>query len=210
MMYTFLDDYQLPYAPGNVEDYSNLAVGFLGLLTGKIRGTTFEEQLEKVVFEPLKMDQTVIHVPTQHQNIAHPYDAKFKKAQMWVFTDATLGAGGIKSTLHDMLVFLEANLHLQSGEIYDALQLTHQTTQELNYPYISGLGWQKIADPANGTELIWHNGGTGGTVTFIGFVKELNIGVVLLFITEINERTNSSGSIELMKGIQVIHTLMEE
>jgi len=34
--------------------------------------------------------------------------------------------------------------------------------------------------PQNGTEIIWHNGGTGGYRTFIGYDAKARVGVVVL------------------------------
>ena len=41
-----------------------------------------------------------------------------------------------------------------------------------------GLGWHKA--PAGDREIIWHNGGTGGYRTFIGFLDNGSKGVVVL------------------------------
>lgn len=41
-----------------------------------------------------------------------------------------------------------------------------------------GLGWH-ISDNGK-TQIIWHNGGTGGYRTFCGFIKDKKIGVVVL------------------------------
>ena len=54
--------------------------------------------------------------------------------------------------------------------------------------------------------LTWHNGGTAGTVSVIGFIKELDMGFVLLFNTEIVERTGQD-LIELTKGIEVVEVM---
>jgi serine-type D-Ala-D-Ala carboxypeptidase/endopeptidase len=126
---------------------------------------------------------------------------------MWDMSDATLGTGGVKSSLTDMMQYLKANMGYATSSLDDALALTHETTQELNYPFTMGLGWGKIVDQQDGKHLIWHNGGTAGTVTFLGFVPELDLGVVILFNTEINERIGQDYSLELIKGVEVIREL---
>ncbi len=91
-------------------------------------------------------------------------------------------------------------------DLKEALALTHENTQTLNAPFTIGLAWNNIYKAEDNTTLTWHNGGTGGTVSVIGFVKELDMGFVLLFNTEIIERTGQS-LIELNKGIEVLELI---
>ena len=210
MLYDFLDGYELPYALGTKEEYSNLAMGLLGHTLGLIRGSTFDQELEDLFTHSIGLGDTYLQLSDQTNNYAQPYDEDFEAVPMWDMSEPTLGAGGVKSSLADMMLYLEANLgHLQTP-VEEAMELTHQTTQSLNHPFISGLAWQKIISAVDGSELIWHNGGTGGTVAFIGFVKKFDVGVVLLFNTEINERSRSQNLLELLKGIEVINTVKEE
>ncbi len=208
MLYDFLEKYQLLYQPGTKEEYSNLAYGLLGYSIAKIRNGNLEQQFGERIFEPLGMENTYDQITGDALNVAPAYNGRLRRVPMWDFTETTLGAGGIKSSLKDMLLYLEANLVPEPGSLGQAIQLSHQTTQELEYPLVTALGWKKFINEANQSELIWHNGGTAGTVSFLGFSKELGIGVVLLFNTEINERTGYPGLLELDKGVQVLNAMM--
>jgi serine-type D-Ala-D-Ala carboxypeptidase/endopeptidase len=55
-------------------------------------------------------------------------------------------------------------------------------TQKFHFKKFSGgvgLGWQ-IREPVERLTIHWHNGGTGGYVSFIGFDKNNKVGVVVL------------------------------
>ena len=206
LLYEFLENYSLPAEPGTVQEYSNLGMGLLGHAAGKIRSGSFDQLLQNLVFSAIGMDDSHILLPDDNSNVAVPFNKRLKPVPMWDMSECTLGAGGVKSSLKDMMKYLQANMgHIQTP-VSDALELTHQTSQELNYPFIMGLGWVKIVSQVDGTELIWHNGGTGGSVAFIGFVKELDMGVVILFNTEINERSGTE-NLELLKGVEVIEAM---
>ena len=87
------------------------------------------------------------------------------------------GAGGIRSSVHDMLKFLAANIGLTQTPLRSAMDKSHETRHFKAGEARVGLGWHiskgKLGD------VIWHNGGTGGYRTFAGFVKETQKGVVV-------------------------------
>ncbi len=89
------------------------------------------------------------------------------------------GAGGIRSTLNDMLTFLAANLVAGPADIRADLDMTHTPRHDTGaLPGQIGLAWHIRGDRAAG--LVWHNGGTGGFHSFIGFDKARRLGVVVL------------------------------
>ena len=209
LLHDFLEGYELTYAPGTQQEYSNLALGLLGHVLAKIKNTTFKNLLQEEILNTMSLNNSHMLIPGNESNVAIPYDGRLKPATMWDMSDATLGAGGVKSSLTDMMQYMKVQMGDVSTSLDDAVLLTHETSQELKYPFTMGLGWVKIVSQVDGTNLIWHNGGTSGTVAFIGFVKELDLGVVILINTEINERINEESSMELVKGIQVISALKE-
>lgn len=62
-----------------------------------------------------------------------------------------------------------------------------------------GLAWH--LDPLGPETMHWHNGGTGGFCSFLGFVKARNVGVVLL--------SNSANSVDDL-GIDILRLLVRE
>ncbi|MCG8309722.1 MAG: beta-lactamase family protein [Cytophagales bacterium] len=206
MMFDFLNGYTLPRPIGSEEEYSNLATGLLGYTLAKIKGQRLETLFQQIIFDGVDMANACTIIPSSHTNIAQPYDENRKAVQIWDMSETTLGAGGVKATIGDMMAYLEANLRLENSDLRDAIAFTHQNTQTLNEPFGIGLAWNTIYKAEDRTTLTWHNGGTAGSVSVIGFVKELDLGFVLLFNTEIVERTGED-LIELRKGIEVIELM---
>ncbi len=206
MMYEFLNSYSLPQPIGSNEEYSNLAMGLLGHTLAEAKGSTFENLLHEVVFDRAGMENTHTMVSGNISNVAQPYNESLKAVPMWNMSDVTLGAGGVKSSLKDMLIYLEINMGYGNSGLKNALKLTHENTQTLNYPFNVGLAWNNIYKEADGTTLSWHDGGTAGTVTFLGFVKELDMGVVLLFNTEIVERSGDELK-AIQTGVDIIEAI---
>jgi CubicO group peptidase (beta-lactamase class C family) len=96
------------------------------------------------------------------------------------------GAGGIRSTTVDLLTYLRANMGKVKSKLYPALQLSHKNSRPPDASPRVGLGWQ--ISPTATSEIIWHNGGTGGYFSFAGFIKGGDKGVVVL--------TNSASSVD--------------
>ena len=84
------------------------------------------------------------------------------------------GAGGIRSTLHDMLLFAEANLEPPAGEIGKTLELAWK--KHLSGPPSMGLAWSL----ANDGSTRWHNGQTGGYHSMLLVNRDQNTAVVVL------------------------------
>lgn len=177
-MYAFLRDYTLPRDIGSQYEYSNLAQGLLGHILALKAGTPYEELMLSKIANPLGMKETKITFDDKmKQNLTMGYS---QGAQVSNWDIPTLaGAGAIRSSVHDMLIYLSANMGLKKSKLYPAMQLSHQPRHDKagNGTRV-GLGWH-ISKGAEG-DVIWHNGGTGGYRTFAGFVKETGKGVVVL------------------------------
>jgi len=89
------------------------------------------------------------------------------------------GAGAIRSTVNDMLRFVAANLGLNKSLLLAAMQMAHQSRHETGVPDLEiGLNWHILKK--FDTAIVWHNGGTGGYHSFIGFDPKARKGVVVL------------------------------
>jgi len=177
-MYAFLRDYTLPRDIGSQYEYSNLAQGLLGHILALKAGTSYEALMLSKIATPLGMKETKITFDDKmKQNLAMGYS---QGAQVSNWDIPTLaGAGAIRSSVHDMLIYLAANMGLKKSKLYPAMQLAHQVRHDkAGGGTRVGLGWH-ISKGAEG-DVIWHNGGTGGYRTFAGFVKETGKGVVVL------------------------------
>jgi CubicO group peptidase (beta-lactamase class C family) len=181
-MYEFLSGYSLPRDPGALFEYSNLGVGLLGHVLSRAAGMSYEELERTRVWEPLGMTHTAITLtPWMRQHLALGHDAEGKVVSNWDLPTLA-GAGAIRSTTIDMLKFLDANLHPERGPLQRAMAFAHQERAPAGNMMI-GLNWLSLH--AAGDTIVWHNGGTGGYRTYIGFEPSRKIGVVVL--------TNSGG-----------------
>jgi hypothetical protein len=89
------------------------------------------------------------------------------------------GAGALRSTVNDMLKFVAANLGLVKTSLLPAMQKSHQMQRPTGSADLEiALGWHILKQ--YGATIIWHNGGTGGYRTYIGFDPTKNAGVVVL------------------------------
>ena len=177
-MYAFLNGYTLTRDIGAQYEYSNLAQGLLGHILSLKAGTNYETLMLNKIATPLGMKETKIAFDEKmKQNLAMGYSQGVQVSNWDIPTLA--GAGAIRSSIHDMLIYLAANMGLKKSKLYPAMQLSHQVRHDKPGGSTRvGLGWH-ISKGAEG-DVIWHNGGTGGYRTFAGYVQETGKGVVIL------------------------------
>jgi hypothetical protein len=77
-----------------------------------------------------------------------------------------------------MLTFLEANVGAPNGELEVAMRLSHEERQPATDSMSVGLNWHILASGED--RVVWHNGGTGGYRTFVGFDPPREVGAVVL------------------------------
>ena len=186
-MYEFLSGAELAGKPGENAEYSNLGTGLLGHVLALKAGTDYETLVRKRIIDPLKMADTVITLtPKLEERMAQGHDATLEPTSNWDIPTLA-GAGALRSTVDDMLLFLAANLGLKKSPVYKAMKDTHAAREEFGMPDMQiGLGW--LIREGHGHTIHWHNGETGGFHSFAGFDADANRGVVVL--------SNSSNDIE--------------
>ena len=84
------------------------------------------------------------------------------------------------STADNLERYLRALLNPGPSGLPSALQLVQQPQATANRWVRIGLGWHlsPLRDTAH--TVIWHNGATAGSYSYIGFVPEAQLGVVVL------------------------------
>ena len=182
-MFDFLWTYNLPRKIGAEYEYSNLGVGLLGHVLAEISYKSYDDILQEMVAKPLGLEETKVDMDENMQANLAPGHSKGEIVPNWDIPTIP-GAGAIKSSAHDILVFLSANLGLEKTDLLPALELTHEERHKKAGDMRVGLGWH-IAKGTKG-DIVWHNGGTGGYRSFAGFVKELNAGVVILTNSDVS------------------------
>jgi serine-type D-Ala-D-Ala carboxypeptidase/endopeptidase len=177
-MYDFLSSYQLPRDIGAEFEYSNFGAGLLGHILSLAAGKDYETLIQTRICQPLGMRSTAIVLsPEMKSRLATGHDGRFEPTPNWDLPTLA-GAGALRSTASDMLYFLAAQLgYLHSG-LDPAVAATRAKRTPSNPGMEIGLGW--LMRPKKGSEVIWHNGGTGGYRSFAGFDPKARVGVVVL------------------------------
>ncbi len=178
-MYEFLSAYSLPRPVGEAFEYSNLGVGLLGHVLALNAGVDYETLVRTRICGPLGMESTVIQLtPDLRNRMATGHTAMRHPTPNWdVPTFA--GAGAIRSTTEDLLRFLAANMALMETDLRDAMEAAHAARLPAGRPEMEiGLGW--ITHKEHESEIVWHNGGTGGYHSYIGWDRKTGLGVVVL------------------------------
>jgi len=174
-LYEFLGAHKLQRPRGRHE-YSNLGGGLLGHALELCAGKPYEQLLLEHIAIPLGMRDTCITLDEKlRARLAPPYDAALKPAYNWDIP-ALAGAGAIRSTCHDMLRFIKANLADDKQPLTEALLLAHQKRHTMDDGLAMGLGWHIARDGVTR----WHNGMTGGYHSWLAVVPSRQVGVVVL------------------------------
>jgi len=178
-LYAFLSGYQLTRDIGASYEYSNLGVGLLGHALALKAGTSYEQLVTRRILTPLQMKETAITLtPALRARLALGHGGDGHVVPNWDLPTLA-GAGALRSTAADMLTFLVANLDSTRAPLSRTLQQTHGERHATDNPNLKiGLAWHILSRPA-GT-IVWHNGGTGGYRSFIGFDPARHVAVVVL------------------------------
>jgi hypothetical protein len=88
------------------------------------------------------------------------------------------GAGALRSTANDMLTFLGANLGYVKTPLAQAMAEEVSIRRPVGGDMEIAYGWH--VQSKDGNSIIWHNGGTGGYRTYMGFDPKARTGVVVL------------------------------
>jgi|CXWL01.1.fsa_nt_gi CubicO group peptidase (beta-lactamase class C family) len=177
-MLDFLSKHELSRDIGEKYEYSNLGVGLLGYALSRRAGKPYEQLVVERICTPLGMNNTRATLTDDLKSRLAKGHSDGKQVKNWDL-DALAGAGALRSTPLDMVNFIEANIKPGDTPISKALRASYKDRMETGTPDLSiGLGWHVWNK--HGTEIIWHNGGTGGYRSFCGFAPDKKLGVVVL------------------------------
>ena len=178
-LYQFLSTYQLTRDIGTQYEYSNLGGGLLGLALARRAGTDYESLVRSRICNPLAMTSTRIELsPALKARFATGYDASLNPVPAWDLPTLA-GAGALRSTANDLLLFLEANLGYTKTPLAPAMAAMLKVRRPTGAPGMEiALGWH-VAN-RDGNEIVWHNGGTGGFRSFVAFDPKSRAGIVVL------------------------------
>lgn len=176
-LFEYLESCTLAKTPGESFEYSNIGMGLLGHILSIKSGKSYEELVKELISNKLNMPSTSISLTGE---MAANFASGHHLSQEVGYWDipGLAGAGALRSNIKDMANFLAANMNGSKSPIHSLLGQCHQQQYSPMPAFAVGLGW--MLSTSNQTELIWHNGGTGGFRSYIGFNPKLKKGVVIL------------------------------
>ncbi len=174
MVFNYLKTIRIDTIPGTKNEYSNLGMALLGIILEKVYDKSYEALMSEYICGPLNMPNTKLKLSdVELKKFATGYDNYGEEATHWDLGDLA-AAGGVRSTTSDMVNYVKANIE----ETNAAIKLSHSPTFN-DGRNNTALAWQLMITK-KGNEMIWHNGGTFGFVSFCGFIKSKKCGVVVL------------------------------
>ncbi|MEP9379601.1 class C beta-lactamase [Aquabacter sp. CN5-332] len=209
-METYFQQWKPSATPGAQRRYSNPSIGLLGYVTGRAMGGDFAGVVEAELFPKLGLSRSYIRVPKAEMGrYAWGYNAADKPVRVSPGAfDAE--AYGVKSTAADMIRFVEANIRPDTldAPMRRAVEGTHIGYFRVG-EMVQGLGWEQYPYPValdrllagnsgtmavephaairltppqapSGPTLFNKTGSTGGFGTYVAFVPEKRIGIVML------------------------------
>jgi CubicO group peptidase (beta-lactamase class C family) len=171
----------LDFEPGTHWNYSNTGYYLLSLVLEKIEGLPLGKILNKHIFEPLNMNQTGLSGPEKIiLNRASGYWVNKKKQlinRSPTQTSSTLGAGGLLSSISDLIKWDYAlyNNKLLSGQskafMWD--EVITPAGQKSGF----GLGWE--VGHNMGLRAVWHSGMVAGFKSHIIRLLDEKLTIIL-------------------------------
>jgi CubicO group peptidase (beta-lactamase class C family) len=173
----------LSFTPGSAYHYSNSAYVLLGLIVQHASGMPFPKFLHDRIFAPLHMDSTVAYVkgastvPNRAYGYTGDSSGHFTRTDQ-SSTSATLGDGGIYTSVTDMVKWNDALDHatlVDSVTMHEAWSSTMLTTgKESGYGY----GW--FVATVNGELQLRHHGESTGFTNAILKYPQRRLTVIVL------------------------------
>lgn len=210
-LYNFLSYCRLQSKPGTKFEYSNLGMGLLGFILAKSQGMSYEELVETRICKPLSMGDTRVALTAeQHAREAQGYAGPKRLGRVQVLfpqenwdVPVLEGAGSLKATVKDLMKFMSANIETNRTTLGPAMEKTHQERHQCGIPQWSvAMGWLITNLKDVNVPMLWHNGGTGGYHSFMGFNKKQRVGIVILCNSE------TEGEVVDMAGVRILKALI--
>lgn len=158
--------------------YSNAGMGWLGQILAGKAGTSYEALVKAWIITPCALTDTGIELTGEQKARAATPHQDGKPIPMWDIPTLA-GAGALRGTAEDVLRWSA----LHAGLIESPLKGAMERVQR---PRVSAgkrgakvaCGW--MIQPSRNGNIVWHNGGTGGTRTWTGFNRKTRRAAVVL------------------------------
>ena len=175
---------------GATVSYNNASLSVAGLIIATIHGTTYEQAMRDLVFEPLGLKQTFFfpnEIMTRRFAVGHTLhdDGRTTVARPWALPRGNSPAGGMSANLADQ--FAWARFHLGDGTAADGTRfLPAETIRRMQQPTVEckgsaigdavGISW--LLREVDGVRIVMHGGTTNGQHSEFVMVPERNFALI--------------------------------
>jgi CubicO group peptidase (beta-lactamase class C family) len=154
------------YAPGSTPAYSNYATALAGYIVELVSGETFDDYIERHIFDPLEMRRSSFRQPLPDEfmkAMSSGYERASNPAEPYEYVSIA-PAGSLAATGADMANFMIA--HLQKGAFGEARILREETADAMHettltvLPPLNRMALGFYENNVNGHRVIAHGGDT--------------------------------------------------
>ena len=186
-LYQDLSNTTLTSEPGSKFEYSTFGISLLGHILALKSGISYDRLLEERILNVLGMNSTSIVLSDAQKSRLAIGHLNGKDLPFWNTSRPIAPAGGLHSSVADMLKFASANLGLIDTKINTAMKESHIIIHDSrlgkafsnNYTAYVSLGWIIATD--FGIQIVEHNGETvDGYNSFIALNTSKERGIVII------------------------------
>ena len=233
-MIQYFQTWQSKTEIGAARQYSNPSIGLMGYVTALAMKKPYTELLEKTLFPQLGLTQSFIQLPKQRMT-QYAWGYKNDQAIRVSSGMFDAEAYGVKSSSMDMLKFLDVQINPQQLKqpLRQAIENTHVGYFKVA-AMTQGLGWEQYPYPVQLERLLQGNsskmaleshvvtkiqqpklasaatffnktGATNGFASYVAFIPEQKIGIVMLANTNFPNEARVTASYRVID--QLLHHL---
>ena len=186
-LYQDLSNTTLTSEPGSKFEYSTFGISLLGHILALKSGISYDRLLEERILNVLGMNSTSIVLSDAQKSRLAIGHLNGQELPFWNTSRPIAPAGGLHSSVADMLKFASANLGLIDTKINIAMKESHIIIHDSrlgkafsnNYTAYVSLGWIIATD--FGIQIVEHNGETAdGYNSFIALNTSKERGIVII------------------------------
>ena len=186
-LYQDLSNTTLIREPGLKFEYSTFGISLLGHILALKSGVSYDRLVEERILNVLGMNSTSIVLSDVQKSRLAIGHLNGQELPFWNTSRPIAPAGGLHSSVADMLKFASANLGLIDTKINNAMKESHIIIHDSrlgkafsnNYTAYVSLGW--IIATNFGIQIVEHNGETAdGYNSFIALNTSKDKGIVII------------------------------
>jgi len=178
------------FPPGSVSAYSNYGTALAGYIVEILSGMSFEEYVEKNIYEPLEMEYSTFRQPLpahlkDYMSLGYSYKNGVYEVEDFELVNGIGPAGSMSSSAVDMAKFAIA--HLQKGQYKDRRILKEETAElmhsqlQTHHPRLWGNAHGFWEHDLNNLRIIEHGGDTIWFHSFFVLLPEKNTGFFMSY-----------------------------